>query len=328
MRNLQEDFGGSKRKWELGVCLRGFGLSDSSSGTLIYGGGLIGGAAAFALSRAGLPVTVVTRAPSLQKSDVIDWRFGTLTTERSDSLIMGRSAIVYAAGSLSPASQIASLSELLNSQIVPVVDLAEQAARLRMPTFVFISSGGTVYGQTDTVPTDEDVRTAPINAYGMIKVQTEQALMEVARRSDMRVVILRVSNPYGPGQQGSRRLGFIAAAIEAVARREPLTIWGDGLNTRDFVYLSDVADAILRSTQYQGSSDIFNIGDGVETSLRRICDLVSEIAGVPIEIRYKPSRPVDVRRSALDITKAKRILDWKPEVSLKEGISRLIEHRQ
>lgn len=302
-------------------------MADHDGGVLIYGGGLIGGAAAKAISNAGLPVTVVTRAPSLQHSDSIDWQFGDLKTDRPDEFVAKRQAIVYAAGSLSPASQVPSIAQLLTTQILPVVELAEQAARLNVPNFVFISSGGTVYGMTDIVPTDEDVRTAPINAYGMIKVQTEQALMEVARRSDMRVIILRVSNPYGPGQQGSRRLGFIAAAIEAAFRQEPLTIWGDGLNTRDFVYLTDVAQAVLLSACYQGESGIFNIGAGNETSLLRITELVGQLSGLPLAVRHQPGRSVDVRRSSLSISKAQALLNWSPKVSLEAGISATINHK-
>lgn len=302
-------------------------MVDPYGGVLVYGGGLIGGAAAKAISNAGLPVTVVTRAPSLQHSDAIDWQFGDLTTDRADAFVANRQAIVYAAGSLSPASQVPSIAKLLTTQILPVVELAEQAARLNVPTFVFISSGGTVYGMTDIVPTHEDVRTAPINAYGMIKVQTEQALMEVARRSGMRVIILRVSNPYGPGQQGTRRLGFIAAAIEATFRKEPLTIWGDGLSTRDFVYLTDVAEAVLLSTRHQGESDIFNIGAGHETSLLRVTELVGQFSGAPLEIRHEPARSVDVRRSALAINKAKTLLNWSPQVCLSDGILATLNHQ-
>ncbi len=296
-------------------------MASRSDGVLVYGGGLIGGAAATALSRSGVPVTVITRAPSLQKSGNIDWRFGDMASERSDAVFANRRAVVYAAGSLSPGSQIPSISQLLSSQIIPVVELAEQAARLGTPTFVFISSGGTVYGRTDVIPTSEEARTAPINAYGMIKVQTEQALMEVAARSKMRVVVLRVSNPFGPGQQGTRRLGFIAAAIDAALRREPITIWGDGLSTRDFIYLSDVAEAVRLSALYQGESTILNIGAGVETSLLRVCELVSEISGIPLAVRHEEARSVDVLRSALDIRKAKSLLQWNPMVSLESGIS-------
>lgn len=302
-------------------------MSEHDGRFLIYGGGLIGGAAARVLNDAGSAVTVITRAPSLQNSKGIDWRFGDLASERPDEMMAGRQAVIYAAGSLAPASLAPSISRLLTSQVTPVIELAEQAVQLKVPNFVFISSGGTVYGRTDVIPTHEDVRTAPINAYGMIKVQTEQALLEVARQSAMRVIILRVSNPYGPGQQGTRRLGFIAAAIEAAARAETLTIWGDGRNTRDFVYLSDLAEAIGLAACYRGDSDIVNIGAGIETSLLQICDLVSRIGDAPLDVRHEEARSVDVRRSALDINKAARLLKWSPRTSLEQGVAATIRHK-
>lgn len=303
------------------------GVVDHNGGVLIYGGGLIGGAAARAIADSGSPVTVVTRAPALQDAGDIDWQFGDLNAERTDAFVANRECIVYAAGSLSPASQVSSIAQLLAREVLPTVELAEQAARLKVPSFVFISSGGTVYGQTEVLPTDEGVRTAPINAYGMIKVQAEQALMEVGRRSGMRVIILRVSNPYGPGQQGTRRLGFIAAALEAALRQEPLTIWGDGQSTRDFVYLTDVAQAVLLSAQHEGESGIFNIGAGTETSLLSIVELVGLLSGVALPVRHEPARLVDVRRSCLAIAKARALLNWSPVVSLEVGILATIKHR-
>lgn len=280
-----------------------------------------------AIANAGLPVTVVTKAPTLQNADAVDWQFGDLTMDRTDAFVTNRQAIVYAAGSLSPASQISSIAQLLTSEMLPVVELAEQAARLNVPNFVFISSGGTVYGMVDTVPTDEEVRTAPINAYGMIKVLTEQALLEVSRRSGMRVIVLRVSNPYGPGQQGTRRLGFIAAALEAAVLNEPLTIWGDGLNTRDFVYLDDVAQAVLLASRYDGDSGVFNIGAGTETSLLQIVELIRELSGTPLAVRHEPARLVDVRRSCLAVDKARAVLGWSPKVSLETGVKETVKRR-
>lgn len=303
-------------------------MIDHNGGVLIYGGGLIGGAAAKTIADAGLPVTVVTKAPALQDASAIDWRFGDVKTERPDAFIANRECIVYAAGSLSPASQVSSIAQLLTREVLPTIELAEQAARLKVPNFVFISSGGTVYGHTKIVPTDEDVRTAPINAYGMIKVQAEQALMEVSRRSGMRVIILRVSNPYGPGQQGTRRLGFIAAAIEAALRQEPLTIWGDGQSTRDFVYLTDVAQAVLLSARHEGESGIFNIGAGTEASLLSIVELVGLLSGIALSVRHEPARSVDVRRSCLSIDKARELLNWSPKVLLEAGILATITHNK
>lgn len=295
---------------------------------LIFGGGLIGGAAALNLSQAGVPVTVITRVPAPQHLEGIVWRFGAISNQWDDLLFADCQALVYAAGSMTPGSSFSSVAQVLADQVVPVVMLAEQAARNGVQNFVFISSGGTVYGRTTVVPTDENVCTSPINAYGMVKVQTEQALLEVARRSTMNVIILRVSNPYGPAQQGTRSIGFVAAAIEAAQRNTFINIWGDGLNQRDFIYLDDVAQAILLAVRFQQGSAVLNIGSGRATSLLDICDLVEKLSGRQISIKYDRSREVDVRCNMLDVTQASAILAWRPQVSLEAGITKTLSAKR
>lgn len=291
-----------------------------SQKVLVFGGGLIGAASAIASAERGDDVTVVTRAPPPQRFNAKRWLFGDIRTHESSDILRECDAVVYAAGSIAPASQINSVASVLAEQVIPVVALAEAAARAGVKSFTFISSGGTVYGPSARLPSLEQDPTSPINAYGMIKVQTEQALLEVARRSGMTAAILRVSNPYGPGQSGSRRFGFIAAAVEAIQQNRPLTIWGDGSNTRDFVFIDDVADAVVRSTQFRGGKAIINIGSGQSVSLNEVCAIVSKVAGRKLEIRFEPSRAVDVHDSALDISKAASMLGWTATTDLDTGI--------
>lgn len=291
----------------------------------MYGGGLIGSAAATRIAAAGQALTVVTRVPEPQHLHGVDWRFGGLSDGAFGSLLKDRTAVIYAAGSMAPASQVQSVAKALSDQVIPVVDLAEQSAASGVANFVFISSGGTVYGRTAQIPTPENAGIAPINAYGMVKAQSEQALLEVGRRTGMRIVILRVANPYGPGQQGNRRLGFIAAAVEAARQGSPLDIWGDGRATRDFVHLDDVAEAILRAARHRGESAILNIGTGNETSLLEICNIVGKLTDRPLQLEFHPARAVDVQRNCLAIGQAAAVLDWRPQVTLLDGISTLLQ---
>lgn len=298
-------------------------MARDESSMLMFGGGLIGSAAASRLALERYALTVVTRAPEPQHLEGVDWQFGNLGDQQSDSLISGRAAVIYAAGSMSPASQVQSVAKTLSDQVIPVVALAERAAANSVPNFVFISSGGTVYGQTRLIPTPEDAGIAPINAYGMVKAQTEQALLEVGRRTGMRVIVLRVANPYGPGQQGTRRLGFIAAVVEAARRGEPVNIWGDGSATRDFVHIDDVSEAIVRAATHRGESAILNVGTGRETSLHEICDLVAELSGRKLDVVFHEPRSVDVLRNCLAIGRAAEVLGWSPRTSLRAGVSDL-----
>lgn len=287
---------------------------------LVVGGGLIGGAAAAALADNGAVVSVLTRTPAPQQLGRVEWHYGSLNDEVNDSLLLGKRGVVYAAGSVFPATKIDSVVRAIDEQVSRVVALAERAAAMGVRSFVFISSGGTVYGNTSIMPTPEEAPCEPITLYGTLKVMTEQALAEVSRRTGMGVVSLRVSNPYGPGQQGSRRLGFVAAVIDACRERRPVTIWGDGLNTRDFVYLDDVSKAICLAANYEEGAQSLNIGSGQEVTLLDVCKLVGEISGNAIDIIFEEGRNVDVRRNVLVIDKAARVLGWHPQFDLEAGI--------
>ncbi len=296
-------------------------MTCEAGGYLVVGGGLIGQASATMLAQRNPDVTVLTRVPPPQQLGPIDWRFGSMGDPELGTLLKGRRAVIYAAGSIFPATPVASLAQAVQDHVVPVVALAESAAAHGGQCFVFLSSGGTVYGDTNIIPTHEDVARHPINLYGTIKVVTEQALVEVSRRTGISVVSLRVSNPYGPGQQGSRRLGFVAAAVEAALSGAPVTIWGDGLNTRDFVHIQDVARAVGLAADFSGGAQMINIGSGQETSLVEVCRLVGQVSGSELEVRFEQARSIDVRRNALAIGRAAAVLGWAPEISLDAGIA-------
>ncbi|KQM18288.1 hypothetical protein ASE49_08670 [Novosphingobium sp. Leaf2] len=290
----------------------------------IIGGGLIATAGALTLDKRGYGVTVVTRAPPPQGGDGIAWNYGDVTSPAAYQAMTDAECVIYAAGTLSPATKLDTVSGAVADEILPVLKLAEGAAAAGVRTFVFVSSGGTVYGPDAPIPTKETVRTAPINIYGTIKALTEQALMEIGRKFGISIVVLRVSNPYGPGQSGTRRMGFIAAAIKAAAAQEPIVIWGDGSATRDFVFLEDVGAAIAASANYRGESVILNIGSGQEYSLIDVCDIVSRNSRHALQVHFDAGRAFDVPRSCLDISRAAQILGWSPHVGVEEGIIRTI----
>lgn len=291
----------------------------------IIGGGLIATAGALALEELGHDVTVVTRAPRPLRGETITWNYGDVSSQTAYNAVSTVDSVVYAAGTLGPATQLDSVHAAIADEIIPVLKLAEYAAAAGAQTFVFISSGGTVYGPDAPLPTCETVRTAPINIYGTIKVLTEQALLEVGRKHGLTIVILRVSNPYGPGQSGTRRLGFIAAAIKMALAGEPIVIWGDGSATRDFIFLADVGAALASAASYRGESVILNIGSGTEHSLLEVCDVVSSNVSRPLDIRFDQSRSFDVPRSFLDVSRAAKILNWRPSIALEQGITKTMK---
>ena len=296
-------------------------MTKTGSCTII-GGGLIATAGALTLEKLGKDITVVTRAPPPLGGDTIAWNYGDVSSTAAYDAVSEAESVIYAAGTLGPATQLHSVHEAILDEIIPVLKLAEKAAASGTRTFVFISSGGTVYGPDAPLPTHEGVRTAPINVYGTIKSLTEQALLEVGRKYGITVVILRVSNPYGPGQSGTRRMGFIAAAIKTAIAAETIVIWGDGSTTRDFIFLDDVGTALAHASAYHGESVILNIGSGKEHSLLEVCDIVARNAKHPLDVRFDEGRSFDVPRSCLDISRAAEVLNWRPIVDLEDGIAR------
>lgn len=294
----------------------------------IIGGGLIATAGALALEKLGSPVTVVTRAPPPLSGKTIAWNYGDVSSSTAYQAVAEAQSVIYAAGTLGPATQLETVHGAIAEEIVPVLKLAEEAALKGVRTFVFISSGGTVYGPNAPLPTKESVRTAPINMYGTIKALTEQALFEVGRKHGITIVVLRVSNPYGPGQTGTRRQGFVAAAVKTALAGEPIVIWGDGSTTRDFIHLDDVGTAVAAASAYRGPSVILNVGSGQEHSLLDVCNIVSRYSLEPLKVHFDEGRSFDVPRSCLDISQAALILGWSPSVSLEEGIAKTMSNAQ
>ena len=290
----------------------------------IIGGGLIATAGALTLEARGWSVTVVTRAPPPLGGKGIAWNYGDVTSASAYHAVTEAESVIYAAGTLGPATQLENVHGAVLGEIVPVLKLSEEAAASGTRTFVFISSGGTVYGPDVPLPTSESIRTAPITIYGTLKVLAEQALLAIGRKYGMSIVILRVANPYGPGQSGTRRMGFIAAVVKAAMAGHPIVIWGDGSTTRDFVYIDDVGAALASAAAYRNESVILNIGSGQECSLLQVCRLVSKNSHLPLQIEFDEKRTFDVPRSVLDISRAAEVLGWQPHVTLDDGIARMM----
>ena len=189
---------------------------------------------------------------------------------------------------------------------------------------MFLSSGGTIYGRAEQIPTPEDAATDPITAYGISKLTIEKylALHEHLYRSDYRV--LRVTNPYGPFQIALKNQGVIAALVARVMNGESMEIWGDGSVVRDFIYVDDVIDALEAAVHDRSSHRVFNIGSGEGHSLREIIDMVERLAGKKLDIAWKPGRPMDVPVSIAAIGRAKGALGWSPKTPLEAGLRETI----
>lgn len=213
----------------------------------------------------------------------------------------------------------------VQKNVVPTLALLDRCRASGVKRVVFASSGGTIYGKARQIPTPETAPTDPICAYGISKLAIEKylALFEHLHGLDFRV--LRITNPFGPFQVALKNQGVIAALIARALRDEPVEIWGDGSVVRDFVFVSDVVDALVAAAADAGGDRVFNIGSGQGRSLRDIISAIEHQMGKKLNLQWKPGRPLDVPVSVVAIERAAEMLKWMPRTSFELGLERTID---
>jgi UDP-glucose 4-epimerase len=211
--------------------------------------------------------------------------------------------------------------------VVGTVNLVEAVRASGHATrFIFSSTGGALYGDFVTPPNLEDYPKDPESPYGIAKLSAELYLAYYARVHHIDTVALRYANVYGPRQDPHGEAGVVAILCNRILTGQPLTVFGDGSQTRDYVFVKDVARANLaaatRDLPAPGRLDArgFNIGTGVETSVVALAEALQRSAGSNVAINFAPARPGEQQRSAVSIAKAQHVLGWKPQVALDEGL--------
>ena len=205
--------------------------------------------------------------------------------------------------------------------LVPTLQLINLAIKANVKRFVFMSSGGTVYGPVLKLPIEENHPNNPINAYGINKLSVEKYLQMFNYLKEMDYAILRPSVPYGPRQNPLGRQGAVSVFLYRVAKGLPLDIWGTGDITRDYFHVSDLVDAIITVLDIELDRErVFNIGGAEEVSLSRLVSYVEETVGKKAHIRYHRSRNFDVPNLMLNTARANECLAWSPKISLKKGL--------
>jgi UDP-glucose 4-epimerase len=194
-----------------------------------------------------------------------------------------------------------------------------EAARAHAAQVVFSSTGGAIYGECDG-PATEDAPRRPLSPYGIAKLAAEEYLAGWNRLHGTRHVALRFANVYGPRQSATLEGGVVAIFLERMANGEPTAIYGEGSQTRDFVYVGDVAGGVLAAVGIEGG--VFNIGTGIETSITDLHAACRSAAGSTELPSHGPPREGDVGRSVIDPSLAAQVLGWRPQVSLDDGLAR------
>jgi len=209
--------------------------------------------------------------------------------------------------------------------VVGTVRLAEAARRAGVRKIVHTSSGGSIYGTPPSYPTSEDVPTDPTSPYAASKVAGEIYLNTFRNLYGLECSHIAPANVYGPRQDPHGEAGVVAIFAQALLAGRPTKIFGDGSDTRDYVFVDDVVDAFVKASGDTGGGQRFNVGTGVETSVRQLHSEIAKAVGASDEPEFHPPRLGDLRRSCLDISRAETVLGWRPNVKLADGVARTVE---
>jgi len=204
--------------------------------------------------------------------------------------------------------------------LVGFLNLMEAARRTGLARVIFSSTGGAIYGEQERFPCDEDHPRRPVSPYGVAKLATERYLFFYQVQYGISYLALRYANVYGPRQDPHGEAGVVAIFCGRLLAGQPATIFGDGEQTRDYIFVGDVVRANLAALE-SGYVGALNVGTGVETSVNRLYQELAGVAGVGERPAYAAARPGEQLRSVISPERAKRELGWQPQVSLRDGLA-------
>ena len=292
------------------------------------GGGFIKSAIADRLLADGHSIKIFERPrvqPYREFTDIeqVEWVAGDISSMHDVSdAIQGVDAVLHLISTTLPKSSNDDPIFDVQSNVVGSLHILNAMVSHSVPSIVFISSGGTVYGNPLYLPVDENHPTNPVVSYGITKLAIEKYLQVYERLHGIKAITLRVANPYGERQRLETAQGAVGVFLHHAIKGIPVEIWGDGSVTRDYIYVSDVAEAFSKALQYAGAQRVFNISSGVGTSLNDLIGRIEEALAQSMERHYLPARAFDVPANVLCNELARRELKWTPLVSMEEGVGR------
>ncbi|NOU00027.1 MAG: NAD-dependent epimerase/dehydratase family protein [Gallionella sp.] len=299
--------------------------------TVFGGGGFIGSTIADRLLKDGHELRIFER-PRVEPyrkfldSERVEWVAGDLqSTHDVGEVIAGADVVLHLVSTTLPKNSNDDPIYDVQSNLVATLQMLNAMVVKKIPKIIFISSGGTVYGIPKYLPIDEQHPTDPMVSYGIIKLTIEKYLHLFEQLHGIKTITLRVTNPYGERQRIETAQGAIGVFLNHALKGVPIDIWGDGSVTRDYIHVSDVAEAFVRAVEYSGVTSVFNISSGSGTSLNELISMLEQVLGQSIERRYLPGRPFDVPVSVLSNELARKELRWSPSISMPEGIARTAE---
>jgi UDP-glucose 4-epimerase len=215
--------------------------------------------------------------------------------------------------------------------VVGFVNLLEGAGEGGVKRVIFASSGGVVYGDPEVIPTPETAPKMPVSPYGVSKLAGEYYMRALAALRGFEGIAMRYANVFGPRQDPKSEAGVVSIFVSRLLAKEALIVFGDGRQTRDYVFVRDVARANVLASTSPASKDgdfdtpAFNIATSVQRSVLDLASSVGEVMGQKPKLEFAPARAGELFRSALDVSKAKRVLGWSPQYQFEDGLRELVD---
>ena len=249
-----------------------------------------------------------------------------------DAAIVNRSmnnvsVVIHLAALVSVPLSVENPDLTFDINLLGTLNLLRESIKAHVDRFVFISTCA-VYGQPESLPVSEKTRTGPISPYAESKLIAERYCLGFSERQLLQTVVLRFFNVFGSRQRMNGYSGVITHFIDAIKDKQSLVIYGDGLQTRDFVSVNDVADAVVASAKAsEAEGEVFNIGSGKHTSIGELARTILDLSGANLGFCHKAPRAGDIVASYADISKAKKLLGYEPKVTLRAGLQALLEEK-
>lgn len=243
-----------------------------------------------------------------------------------NSALSGYDIAYHLISSTNPGSSNLDPIKDIQENLIHTIQFLQLCVRNKIKKVIFLSSGGAIYGNPKYVPIGEEHPLNPESSYGIHKLAVEKYLHFFYLNYGLDYTIVRPSNPYGPRQNPFAKQGLITVALQHLKQNDVLTIWGDGLIVRDYLFIDDLIDAIIRVTWAKSTNKIFNVGSGIGYSINDLIEIIEKVVGKNLAIEYMNSRSCDPTIAILDYKTINIETGWTPTTDIRIGIMKTWEY--
>lgn len=264
---------------------------------------------------------------TIKKLQLPDVRFKTSSLDlmMDFSILEGEDVVYHLVSTNVPTTSNQHISQDIQTNVLFSSNLFEACVKYGVKKMVFISSGGTVYGKEAKCPLSENTPTNPISSYGVQKITIEKLLYLYNYMYGLDYRIIRLANPYGPYQRPNGILGAVTTFTYKALKKEKITVYGDGSIIRDFIYIDDAIDAILKIVNGENKHRLFNLGSGYGTSVNDVLIAIENVLECKLNVEYREGRAVDVPINYLDISRYEKYYGKLNPISIDEGVRKTAE---